>query len=112
MEKAIDAILAALLTPAPSAASQTPVTISIPSDHPQAEKIRKLAAALASRRRLPSGLELQSIAKPGAADEFLDALREVGVDVDAVKERLRPAPPSPTLPVEALLHLSRNVRPK
>jgi hypothetical protein len=95
----------------------TPVTVSfeIPSNHPQAAKIRALAKHLACESELASGIRVKKLAIPGAAEEFMDALKPVvGSDtIDDVKERLRPTPLLPKLPPQdALVQLVRNFEKK
>lgn len=78
---------------------------------PEAEKIKKIARALSERTRvLPHGVETLKLAKPGAAETFMGECRKVGIDMDAVKERLRVgAPRGPMLPVEQIVQLTRRL---
>ena len=59
------------------------VKISIPRDHPKAEKLLALAEELASRRVLPSGIVVDYAPKPVYDDRLLKLLRDI-VDVDEI----------------------------
>lgn len=74
----------------------TSISISIPVDHPNAEKLVKLAQLLASRQELPGGIVVEKLLRPGAVDEFLDALRPFGVDVEQIRESFKMQPALPT----------------
>jgi hypothetical protein len=74
----------------PAPAPTGPVKIEIPLDHPKAQYILKLAATLATQQQLPSGIVINKLLRPGAEEEFLGALREMGIDVDQIKEALAP----------------------
>jgi hypothetical protein len=71
------------------------VKLSIPRNHPKIESLIRLAKALATREVLPSGIVVEKLARPGACEEFIAALSELGIDVDALKESLKSTPLSP-----------------
>lgn len=111
IENALPGIVADFFS---SQTKMVPVTMKfeIPSNHPQAAKIRALAQRLACESELPSGVRVKKLAVPGAADEFLEALKPVvGSDVvDEAKERLRPVPKIPNMPSpDVLVQLLRRV---
>jgi hypothetical protein len=64
--------------------------ISIPTSHPRAQKLWRLACALASAQKLDNGIVVQRVAQPGATDDVLPLLRELvpGID-DMIQELLR-----------------------
>lgn len=57
------------------------VTITIPGDHPKADKLRRLAAELADYRRLASGLEIRREYLPGSEERLKEVLREIVDDL-------------------------------
>jgi hypothetical protein len=85
------------------------ITIEIPDDHPKAQQLRELAKVLASQQRLPSGVMIKKLARPGATDEFIDFLREFGVDPDEVREIVRSHQPAAKLDPAKVLNFTRNV---
>lgn len=75
---------------------------------PEADKIRRAARVLSERTRLPNGIETLKLARPGAADEFMEVCRTTGIDVDEIKARLGDATlKRSTLPVEQIVQLTR-----
>lgn len=93
--------------PKPGAPNE-PVVIEIPSDHPKAEKLLTLARALASQQRLPGGIHVKKLMKPGAADEFIEFLRELGVDPDEIRSAVSSRQATPVIDPMQLMELSRN----
>ena len=68
------------------------IVVQIPKKHPRAEALMRLARALATRETLESGVIVDHFAGNKDADlEFIEALREFGVDVDRIKA-MRNAP--------------------
>jgi len=65
------------------------ITIEIPRDHPKLPNLLKLANALANIQHLSSGIVINRAEKIGAAEQMLDALKELGVDVDLIKQELK-----------------------
>jgi hypothetical protein len=63
------------------------VTISIPKDHPKAEKLLELAETLATRQEYESGIVVDTGPNDLHVERVLDLLSEV-VDVDALLERV------------------------
>jgi hypothetical protein len=92
LDKVALSLLSGFLTKGPTGPPAS-MSINIPVDHPKAAQLVRLARALAYRQQLPGGVMVEKLMRPGATEEFLDALRAFGVDVDEIKETIRPLPP-------------------
>lgn len=74
------------------------VVVRIPKTHPKAAAIAKLARSLATREEYASGFVRERIAQPGAFDEFMDALKELGIDTDRIRAAINVPAPDPLDP--------------
>jgi len=63
------------------------VTISIPKDHPKAEKLLALAKELATRKTTASGIEYNTGPNQGNVDKVMTLLRDI-IDVEMVEAAL------------------------
>lgn len=105
--------LAGLVPHVMNGSKRVPVTVRVEIEAgPTAETINRAAKALSerTRTRLPNGtyIETLNLAKPGAIEAFLEVCAKAGIDVEAIKDRLRSeAPRGPMIPAEQLIQLSR-----
>jgi len=74
-ERRLNAISQSLLASVGSRPHQ--VNIRIPRNHPGLERLLKVAETLATSQDLPSGVSVDGIYRPGAVEEFIDALKQV-----------------------------------
>lgn len=65
------------------------ISISIPKTHPKAESLINLAKLLATQQTLKSGVIINKGANDESISIFLKALRECGVDTDALLADLK-----------------------
>jgi hypothetical protein len=96
---------------APTPGESVTVNIDIPGDHPKAPAFLRMVAALRTSTRLPSGLEVKGLERPGAVEEFFDALREIDPGaVEFAKERLGIGVKKAGLDQDKLIQLTRLTR--
>lgn len=88
-EELMRAVLELAMPPRTLRPKQDQITVTIKENHPKYNSIKKLLRSLATREEFKGGLIAQHRAIPGAFDEFMEALRELGIDVDRIKEELK-----------------------
>ncbi len=104
-------IASGLLTPQVKGAP-IQMELSLPSDHPKAEALRKAVIALrTSFVEQKSGLEMRCLLKPGVVEEFLDVLATINPQaVERIRAEMKVSS-KPLIEPDALIQLVKRARP-